>query len=113
MQMITKLFPNKSNVYAKGPVGENVLHVAMLLNTPSTLAITRFLVKMFGAQLVNTPIQVKKIGHGRGCSSNRSSSSIVTVTARWTCCSTLPDLPIAQSLIKTFAVWLVNASLYS
>lgn len=62
--MITKLFPNKSNVYAKGPVGENVLHVAMLLNTPSTLAITRFLVKMFGANLVNTPIQVRLPGGG-------------------------------------------------
>jgi hypothetical protein len=39
--MITKLFPTQCNVYAKGPVGENVMHVAMLLNTPSTLAICR------------------------------------------------------------------------
>lgn len=57
--MITKLFPNRSNVYAKGPVGENVLHLAMLVNTPSTLAITRYLVKLFGAQLVNCPMQVQ------------------------------------------------------
>lgn len=78
LQLITKLFPNRSNVYAKGPVGENVLHVAMLLNTPSTLAITRFLVKMFGAQLVNTPIQVwcmdrarREAGRQAGSSSDR------------------------------------------
>jgi len=37
LQMITKLFPNQCNVYSRGPVGENVMHVAMLLNTPSTL----------------------------------------------------------------------------
>eukprot|EP00879_Flechtneria_rotunda_P026732 GHRR01028553.1.p1 GENE.GHRR01028553.1~~GHRR01028553.1.p1 ORF type:complete len:131 (+),score=20.66 GHRR01028553.1:244-636(+) len=58
LEMITKLFPNQSNVYARGPVGENVMHVAMLLNTPSTLAITRYLVKLYGSQLVNCPIQV-------------------------------------------------------
>eukprot|EP00879_Flechtneria_rotunda_P024448 GHRR01025918.1.p1 GENE.GHRR01025918.1~~GHRR01025918.1.p1 ORF type:complete len:377 (+),score=86.35 GHRR01025918.1:244-1374(+) len=57
LEMITKLFPNQSNVYARGPVGENVMHVAMLLNTPSTLAITRYLVKLYGSQLVNCPIQ--------------------------------------------------------
>ena len=44
--MIFKLFPNQANVYARGPVGENVLHVAMLLNTPSTLAIARYLIKV-------------------------------------------------------------------
>jgi hypothetical protein len=58
LQMITKLFPVPCNVYARGPVGENVMHVAMLLNTPSTLAITRYLVKLYGRQLVNCPIQV-------------------------------------------------------
>jgi hypothetical protein len=57
--MITKLFPVPCNVYARGPVGENVMHVAMLLNTPSTLAITRYLVKLYGRQLVNCPIQVR------------------------------------------------------
>ena len=57
-QMITKLFPSQCNVYAKGPVGENVFHIAMLLNTPSTLAIAKYLVKLYGKQLVNTPYQV-------------------------------------------------------
>lgn len=56
--MITKLFPSQCNVYAKGPVGENVFHIAMLLNTPSTLAIAKYLVKLYGKQLVNTPYQV-------------------------------------------------------
>jgi hypothetical protein len=50
--MITQLFPNKGNVYAKGPVGENVLHIALLLNTPSTLAIAKYLVKLYGKTLV-------------------------------------------------------------
>lgn len=59
LQMITKLFPNQSNAYARGPVGENVLHMAMLLNTPSTLAIARYLVKLYGAPLVNAPFQVR------------------------------------------------------
>ncbi|KAF8062894.1 TRPV6 [Scenedesmus sp. PABB004] len=61
--MITKLFPNQCNVYARGPVGENVMHVAMLLNTPSTLAITRYLVKLYGTQLVNCPIQERNAPH--------------------------------------------------
>jgi hypothetical protein len=56
--MITKLFPSRSNVYARGPVGENVLHTAMLLNTPSTLAIARYLVKLYGPPLVNCPFTV-------------------------------------------------------
>lgn len=58
-QMITKLFPSQCNVYAKGPVGENVFHIAMLLNTPSTLAIAKYLVKLYGKTLVNTPYQVR------------------------------------------------------
>lgn len=58
MQVITKLFPSQCNVYARGPVGENVLHIAMLLNTPSTLAIAKYLVKLYGKTLVNTPYQV-------------------------------------------------------
>ncbi|KAF6258835.1 hypothetical protein COO60DRAFT_1074230 [Scenedesmus sp. NREL 46B-D3] len=63
LEMITKLFPVPCNVYARGPVGENVMHVAMLLNTPSTLAITRYLVKLYGRQLVNCPIQERKQQH--------------------------------------------------
>eukprot|EP00882_Tetradesmus_deserticola_P006401 GHRQ01006733.1.p1 GENE.GHRQ01006733.1~~GHRQ01006733.1.p1 ORF type:complete len:268 (+),score=77.10 GHRQ01006733.1:331-1134(+) len=63
LEMITKLFPVPCNVYARGPVGENVMHVAMLLNTPSTLAITRYLVKLYGRQLVNCPIQERKVQH--------------------------------------------------
>lgn len=39
-------------------MGENVFHVAMLLNTPSTLAIAKYLVKLYGKMLVNTPYQV-------------------------------------------------------
>ena len=58
LQLITKLFPSQCNVYNKGPVGENVFHVAMLLNTPSTLAIAKYLVKLYGTTLVNTPYQV-------------------------------------------------------
>lgn len=63
--MITKLFPSQCNVYSKGPVGENVFHIAMLLNTPSTLAIAKYLVKLYGRTLVNTPYQVGRAG-GQG-----------------------------------------------
>lgn len=58
--MITKLFPNRCNAYARGPVGENVLHTAMLLNTPSTLVIARYLIKLYGAPLVNCPFTVRR-----------------------------------------------------
>lgn len=58
--MITRLFPSQCNVYSKGPVGENVFHIAMLLNTPSTLAIAKYLVKLYGKTLVNTPYQERK-----------------------------------------------------
>jgi hypothetical protein len=77
--MITKLFPTQSNVYAKGPVGENVFHMAMLLNTPSTLAIARYLVKLYGRTLVNTPFQARRPGWaglgwaGRGWAAARRS----------------------------------------
>mmetsp|Transcript_1453 Transcript_1453/g.3191 ORF Transcript_1453/g.3191 Transcript_1453/m.3191 type:complete len:1024 (-) Transcript_1453:1638-4709(-) len=60
LEMITKLFPGQCNVYNKGPVGDNVFHVAMLLNTPSTLAIAKYLVKLYGKTLVNTPYQERK-----------------------------------------------------
>ncbi|GBF97002.1 hypothetical protein Rsub_09799 [Raphidocelis subcapitata] len=63
LELITQLFPNKCNVYARGPVGENVLHTAMLLNTPSTLAIARYLVKLYGPPLVNTPFQDRRLPH--------------------------------------------------
>ena len=58
MQMITRLFPSQCNVYSKGPVGDNCFHIALLLNTPSTLAIAKYLVKLYGKTLVNTPYQV-------------------------------------------------------
>lgn len=58
--MITRLFPSQCNVYSKGPVGENVFHISMLLNTPSTLAIAKYLVKLYGKTLVNTPYQERK-----------------------------------------------------
>lgn len=58
--MITRLFPSQCNVYSKGPVGDNVFHIAMLLNTPSTLAIAKYLVKLYGKTLVNTPYQERK-----------------------------------------------------
>jgi hypothetical protein len=64
------MFPDCCNVYARGPVGENVLHTAMLLNTPSTLAIARYLVKLYGPTLVNCPFTVRlgdKMGEGGGC----------------------------------------------
>lgn len=57
LEMITRLFPSQCNVYSKGPVGDNVFHIAMLLNTPSTLAIAKYLVKLYGKTLVNTPYQ--------------------------------------------------------
>ncbi|PNH09877.1 Transient receptor potential cation channel subfamily V member 6 [Tetrabaena socialis] len=60
LEMITRLFPSQCNVYNKGPVGENVFHIAMLLNTPSTLAIAKYLVKLYGKTLVNTPYQERK-----------------------------------------------------
>ncbi|KAG2493527.1 hypothetical protein HYH03_008341 [Edaphochlamys debaryana] len=60
LEMITRLFPSQCNVYSKGPVGENVFHIAMLLNTPSTLAIAKYLVKLYGKTLVNTPYQERK-----------------------------------------------------
>eukprot|EP00798_Chlamydomonas_sp_ICE-L_P014182 gene14182-20149_t len=60
LELITKLFPSQCDVYNKGPVGENVFHVAMLLNTPSTLAIAKYLVKLYGTTLVNTPYQERK-----------------------------------------------------
>ncbi|MEW5311092.1 MAG: hypothetical protein WDW38_002835 [Sanguina aurantia] len=63
LEMIMRLFPSQCNVYSKGPVGENVFHVAMLLNTPSTLAIVKFLVKLYGRTLVNTPYQERKHEH--------------------------------------------------
>lgn len=59
--MITQLFPNKCNVYARGPVGENVLHTSMLLNTPSTLAIAKYLIKLYGPTLVNAPFTVRAL----------------------------------------------------
>ena len=58
LQAIQKLFPFPCNVYDRGPVGENVFHLAMLLNTPSTLAIARYLVKLYKEPLVNCPFQV-------------------------------------------------------
>jgi hypothetical protein len=61
LELITQLFPNKCNVYARGPMGENVFHTAMLLNTPSTLAIARYLVKLYGPTLVNCPFTVRAV----------------------------------------------------
>lgn len=60
LEMITKLFPNKCNVYERGPMGENILHIAMLLNTPTTLAIARYLVRLYGKTLVNCPAQDRR-----------------------------------------------------
>ncbi|KAL6745893.1 ankyrin repeat-containing domain protein, partial [Haematococcus lacustris] len=60
LEMITKLFPSQCNVYSKGPVGENCFHVALLLNTPSTLAIAKYLVKLYGKLLVCTPYQERR-----------------------------------------------------
>uniref|UniRef100_A0A7S0RFC8 Ion transport domain-containing protein n=1 Tax=Chlamydomonas leiostraca TaxID=1034604 RepID=A0A7S0RFC8_9CHLO len=57
LEMITRLFPSQCNVYSKGPVGDNCFHIALLLNTPSTLAIAKYLVKLYGKTLVNTPYQ--------------------------------------------------------
>lgn len=59
--MITRLFPSQCNVYSKGPVGDNCFHIALLLNTPSTLAIAKYLVKLYGKTLVNTPYQVRSV----------------------------------------------------
>jgi ankyrin repeat protein len=60
LQTITRLFPAIGDVYQQGPVGENVLHVALLLNTPSTLAIARYLISVYGESIVNTPYQERK-----------------------------------------------------
>lgn len=56
MDLIMKLFPG-GDVYARGPVGENVFHIAMLSNTPSSLGIVRYLVRHYGSELVNCPYQ--------------------------------------------------------
>lgn len=58
LEAITKMFPGQ-NVYAKGPVGDNVFHIAMLTNTPTSLAIVRYLVRLYGETLVNTPYQAR------------------------------------------------------
>lgn len=63
LEAITNIFPSRGNVYAKGPVGNNVLHLAVLLNTPSTLAIARYLVRQYGKTLVNTPYQERTALH--------------------------------------------------
>ena len=60
LQTITQLFPAVGDVYQVGPVGENVFHIAMLLNTPSSLAIARYLATLYGTDLVNTPYQERK-----------------------------------------------------
>ncbi|CAG9466553.1 unnamed protein product [Pedinophyceae sp. YPF-701] len=56
LEKIMQLFPGQ-NVYEKGPVGDNVFHVAMLVNTPSSLAIARYLVQLYGTELINCPYQ--------------------------------------------------------
>jgi hypothetical protein len=67
-------------VYDKGPLGENVFHLAMLLNTPSTLVIARYLVKLYRAPLVNCPFQVgdsqEHLTDSSSSSSSGSSGSI-------------------------------------
>ena len=60
LQTITQLFPAVGDVYQVGAVGENVFHIAMLLNTPSSLAIARYLATLYGTDLVNTPYQERK-----------------------------------------------------
>lgn len=61
VQTITQLFPASADVYEVGPVGENIFHIAMLLNTPASLAIARYLVALYGAELVNSPYQERQV----------------------------------------------------
>ena len=49
-----------ADVFARGPVGENVLHLCVLFHTPETVKMAKYLIKRFGPSLVNAPYQTRK-----------------------------------------------------
>ena len=49
-----------ADVFARGPVGENVLHLCVLFHTPETIKMAKYLIQRFGPSLVNAPYQTRK-----------------------------------------------------
>lgn len=50
----------RADVFDTGAVGENILHICVLFHTPETLRMARYLVRKFGAPLVNAPYQQRR-----------------------------------------------------
>ena len=48
-----------ADVFARGPVGENVLHLAVLFHTPESVKMAKYLIERFGPSLVNAPYQTR------------------------------------------------------
>ena len=48
-----------ADVFARGPVGENVLHLCVLFHTPESIKMAKYLVERFGPSLVNAPYQTR------------------------------------------------------
>ena len=49
-----------ADVFARGPVGENVLHLAVLFHTPESVKMAKYLIKRFGPSLLNAPYQTRR-----------------------------------------------------
>jgi hypothetical protein len=64
-------------------VGENILHTAMLLNTPSTLAIARYLVKLYGATLVNCPFTQRRAQGDAPSAFEGQTALHIAIVNRW------------------------------
>eukprot|EP00976_Prorocentrum_cordatum_P059665 1175595-Prorocentrum_minimum.AAC.3 len=47
-------------VYERGLQGENVLHLALLINSEQTRAMAEYLIRMYGSNLVNAPYQTRE-----------------------------------------------------
>ena len=50
----------RADVFDTGAVGENILHICVLFHTPETLRMARYLIRKFGAPLVNAPYQQRR-----------------------------------------------------
>mmetsp|Transcript_622 Transcript_622/g.2031 ORF Transcript_622/g.2031 Transcript_622/m.2031 type:complete len:1008 (-) Transcript_622:2227-5250(-) len=51
----------QTNVFERGPVGENVLHLSLLLGNDRTREMALYLIDVFGSKLINTPYQTRKL----------------------------------------------------
>ena len=49
-----------ADVFVRGPVGENVLHLAVLFHTPESVKMAKYLIKRFGPSLLNAPYQTRR-----------------------------------------------------